>query len=58
MNAKDKAKSLASIVSTMTYAEWSRARVEIEKAFGFESSKVRLTDKDKLADAIEHELDW
>lgn len=58
MEAKDKAKSLASIVSTMTYAEWSRARVEIEKQFDQEKAKARLTNKDKLADAIEHELSW
>lgn len=58
MNAKDKAKSLASIVSTMTYAEWSRARVAIENQFDQEKAKARLTNKDRLADSIEHELDW
>lgn len=55
---KEKAKQLADLVSGMTYPQWSRARVAIEKSFDNEKAKVRLTDKEHLAKSIEQELDW
>lgn len=51
-----KSELLAELVCGMTYPEWSRARVAIEKMFDHEKAKVRLTDKERLAKSIEQEL--
>lgn len=56
--ARHAAEVIATEVSKMTYAEWSRVREEVNKRFSVNRSKARVDDPALVREAIESGLDF